>query len=1136
MEIVKQLNLALLGILFVGQVWGQSTLGVVLGNVTDPTGANVGGVKVRIVNLRENVAREATGSNDGSYEFQNVRPGTYSVQVTKPGFRVFLVKEVALDSRQTLRVDVSLQLGEVTQTVEVSAVAGVIATDSPAISSNLTPEKVASLPANFRASANTTPYSLLQTLPGAQADNGGGLAIQGGLPAQSESSSDGISITSVTGNSPNRNLFPSIESIGEIKVQGVGNSAEFGQPGDITIISKSGTNDYHGALFWYHQNRAMDALSFGQTLLPSKVSNNFGGTIGGPLRIPKLYDGKNKTFFQFAWESLRFPRQSTIQNTLPSDRLRNGDFTAEGVTVRDPVTGQPFAGNVIPSNRINAVARAIIPFYPKINVGDGSRRTAGNFVDNRIANIQSNQFDLRVDHNFGAKHSVFGRYTWKKNPTLNPNSLSLPSDTNNADHQQLVASHTWTVRPNLLNELRGGYSYAESRTEFPFDGLAFTNSLNLKDIQRDIFFNGLPNFGIDQYTGFSKGRPGFSISKNVQFIDNLTWIKGKHTFKFGGDIRSLQAESALGFTGGNNYGDFSFNGTFSGNSWGDFLLGTPASSQIAVVSSDNDGRAVHYKFYGQDSWRITNKLTLEYGLRWEFHPGYYDAGFNIANFDRTVPRTGRVVIMSDPKARTLVAPGAITSFNGCPGTAINGVPCTPIVTAAEAGLPEGLRKNYYTQFLPRLGFAYRLDNKTTLRGSGGMYNMITLGSVFFSLTGTVQSDVRFFNNVGSDGRPIFSLPETRTPGSGIRTGAVGSFEFRTANQIDFRPPQMLQWSMTVDRQLTNSTGLRVSYIGNKSSHMPWAPDVNQMPSDTRFFSQRPNTDRPFPNWGLIFSRDAGANTNYHSLQAEVNRRFSKGLSFTSSYTLAKALGDNAGPAPGGFAGETGGGRVTNSYNRAADRGDIYAFRRHRALLNFVYELPFGKGRMFMSNTHRSVDSILGGWQVSSIVTLQSGPFMTPTVSVGDPSGTLATSRGSQRPDRVGAATGSVDSPLASRWLDRSAFFCPGRAAGAGNQFDCLVGVVPGRDAAPIGRFGNSGVGIVTGAGTFGWNMGMMKQLRITEKVVFRVEGSFTNVPNWNNLGDPVLNVNDNAFGVIRGARGVDFGGGRTGQVGARLQF
>ena len=1131
---LKQLLAGLL--LFASISLGQSTLGVVLGNVTDPSGAAASGATVKLTNTGENTSRTVTSNDNGLYEFQNSKPGEYSIEISKPGFRTFVARNLTLVARQTLRVDAALTLGEVTQTVEVEATAGVIATDSPAISSNLTPEKVATLPANFRASTNTSPFGLLQTLPGVQADNGIGLSIQGGLPAQSESSTDGISITALTGNSPNRNLFPSIESISEIRVQGVGNAAEFGQPGDITIITKGGTNNWHGALFWYHQNKALDARSFGQTVLPAKVSNNFGGTLSGPVVLPKLYNGKNKTFFMFSWESLRYPRQSTVTNTVATANVKAGNFTTEGVTIRDPLTGQPFPGNIIPSARISPVSRAVVPLMASINFGDTTRRTPNNFIENRVANIESNQYDIRVDQTFGSSHNIFGRYTWKKNPTIAPNNHTLPSDTQAADLNQFVGAYTWTIRPNLLNEVRGGWSYSDSRSIFNFDGRSFTNSLGLNDIAKDIFFNGLPNFSIDQYTAFNKGRPGYSTSTNVQFIDNLTWIKGKHTFKFGGDMRKIRAESSLGFTTGNNYGDFTFNGTFSGNSFADFLLGTPSQSAIAVLTADNDGRAFHTKFYAQDSWRISPKLTMEYGVRWEYHPGYTDAGFNIANFDRNIPRTGQVVVMNDPKAKTLVAPGAALSFNACPGAPVNGIPCTPIVSASEAGIPNGLRENYYTQFLPRLGFAYRLNDKTTIRAGAGMYNMIILGSVFFSLTGTVQSDVRNFNNVGADGRPIFTFPNTRTPGSGIRGGSIGTFEFRTANQIDFRPPQMYQWSFSIDRQLSSSTGLRLSYIGNKSSHMPWAPDINQMQPDTRFFSQRSNLDRPFPNWGLIFSRDAGANTNYNSAQIEVNRRFSKGLSFTSAYTLAKGLGDNAGPNPGGFAGENGGGRVTNSLNRAGDYGEIYATRRHRFLVNMVYDLPFGKGRSFMGSANKAVDAIFGGWQISSVLTLQSGPYLTPTVSVGDPSGTNATSRGAQHPDRVGAANGSVENPTADRWLDRSAFYCPGRAPGAANQYDCLVGVVPGRDLAPIARFGNAGVGIVKGPGTFALNMGMSKQFAITEKIAFRLEGSFTNLPNWVNLGDPVLNVNDNAFGIIRGARSVDFGGGRTGQIGARLQF
>ena len=1108
----------------------QSTFGVVLGSVRDSSGAVVAGAGVRLLNVDASTTRETTSSSTGDYEFLNTKPGEYSISVTQRGFQTYRVQVFKLSARQSLRIDAVLQVGEISQTVEVQGLAGVIATDSPAIASTLSTEKVLNLPANVRAGGSTSPYSLIATLPGIQADNLGAYSIQGGLPAQSESSVDGISITAVTGNSPNRALFPSVESIAEIKVQGVGNGAEFGAPGDITTISKGGSNDYHGNGFWYHQNRALDARSFNQAILPAKIGNTFGVSIGGPVLLPKFYNGRNKSFFFFTWESFRFPRQTTIQNTVPTQAMRNGDFNGEGVAVRDPFTGVPFPGNVIPPSRFNNVFKAVLPFYPLPNSGPGIRQTSANYIDNRSAGISSNQWDVRMDHTFNSKHVVFGRYSSKNNPSTQPNSLLLPSDTGYSDYRQAVVSYNFTITPSLLNEFRGGISYAPSGASFPFDGLAFTNSLNLKDIQRDIFFNGLPNFSIDKMTSFSKGRPGRGASWNTQFIDNLTWVKGRHTLKFGTDMRILRAESNLGFTGGDNYGDYLFTGNFSGAPFADFIFGVPVQTGIAVVVLDNDGRSTHYNWYAQDSFKMSKRLTLDFGLRYEYHPGYHDAGLNIANFDRTVPRTGRVVIPTDQQAAKLVAPGVQLSVNACPGAAIGGVPCTPFVTAKEAGIPESLRKNYLKRLDPRIGFAFRFNDKTTVRGSYGIYDMSLLGSVFFSLTGTVQSDVRSFNNVGADGKPVFVLPETRTAGSGIRGGSLGTFQFRTANQIDFHPPYMQQWGFSIDRQLMSTMGLRLSYIGNKSTDLPWAPDLNQPLSSTTYFSQRPLTDRPFPNWDLIYSRDAGANSTYNAFQAELNRRFSSGLSFTTAYTLAKHLADNAGPNPSSFAGETGGGRVTNSLNRNADRGDVYATRRHRSITTLYYELPFGKGRRYMMRANSLVDAVLGGWTVSSILNLQTGPYLTPIFSGGDPSGTNAPNRGTQRPDRIG--NGSLSNPARSLWLDRSAFLCPGRAADA-LQFNCSVGVVPGRDPAPIGRFGNSGVGIVTGPGTVGWNLGMSKRFRLVERFSLKMEGSFTNVPNRTNLGDPNLNIADNSnFGRITGVRD----GARTGQVSMRLEF
>lgn len=1129
---------AILTLLSMNAVLAQSTLGTVLGSVKDPTGATITGATVRLTNTGENTTLETKTDASGDYAFRSVKAGAYAVAVTMSGFKSFTASGLSLVARETLRVDATLQVGDVTQVLEVTGASAAIATDTPVIQSTLTPESVLSLPSNVRGGGSTSPYALIATLPGVQSDNGGGYSIQGGLPAQSESSVDGISITAVTGNSPNRNLFPSVESISEIKVQGVGNTAEYGAPGDVTTISKSGTNSFHGGGFWYHQNKAFDSRAFNQVRLPAKIGNTFGATIGGPVLIPKLYSGRNRTFFYFTWESFRFPRQATVTNSVPTAAMKNGVFTNEGITVRDPLTGTPFPGNAIPQSRFIDAARKIMPFYPDPNFGTGDRAVAANFVENRVANIESNQFDIRIDHQFSSAHSLFGRYSWKDGTQVSPNALLLPSDTGFSDYKQAVLNYKWVIRPTLLNEFLGGVSYSPSGSQFPFDGRTFMNSLNFQDIQKDIFFNALPNFSIDRLQSFSKGRPGRSVSWNTQFIDNLSWTRGSHTMKFGVDIRRLRAETNLGFTTGDNYGDYIFRGTFTGAPWADFLLGVPAETSVAVVQLDNDGRATHYKWYAQDSWRVNDRLTFDFGVRYELHPGYTDAGFNIANFDRTIPVTGRVVLPTDPKARQFVAPAVLASVNACPGPAIGGVPCTPFVTASEAGIPEGLRENYYAQLLPRVGFAYRMNPKTTVRGSYGLYNMVLLGSIFFSLTGTVQSDVRSFNNVGADGRPIFTLPQTRPANSsGVRAGAVGTFEFRTANQIDFRPPQMQQWSLTVDRELLRNTGLRLSYIGNKSTNLPWAPDLNQPVASNAFFSQRPLTDRPFPNWGLIYSRDAGANAIYNSFQAEVTRRFDKGLTFNAAYTLAKNLADNAGPSPTGYAGETGGGRVTDSANRRGDRGDVYATRRHRFLNTMVFDLPFGRGRKFLSDANRFADMVFGGWSLSSILILQSGPFLTPTMSVGDPSGTNAPRRGTQRPDRVGASTGELSNPDRNRWLDRNAFVAPGRVPGTADQFNFNVGVRPGQDLAPIGRFGNAGVGIMQGPGTFTWNAGMRKSFVLTETFRLQLEGSWTNLPNWTNLGDPNMNVADAVnFGRITGIRGSDFGGNRTGQVSLRLMF
>ena len=421
-----------------GVSFAQSTLGTLLGTVTDPSGGVVRGCDVKITLNEEGTFRTLKTDANGNYEALDSKPGHYTMEVRASGFQTSQVENLDLLARQTLRVDVTLQVGQMAQTMEVTASnAGVINTDTETIASTVNALQITNLPTNYRASGNgNSPYYLLEILPGMQSDQNGNLSVQGGLQSQSQFTVDGISTTDVTGNSPLHNAFPSAESISEIKLQGVGAPAEFGDPGDVTTVSRSGTNTLHGSMFWYHQNAALNAIPFGALEKPSEIANDFGGSAGGPVVIPHLYNGKNRTFFFADYEGFRLPRTSTIQNTVPTTAMRNGDesylcssgFDASGVCedrdlngkvthqIYNPGTGQPFAGDVIPGDMINSVTKKILALYPLPN--NGTAFTNNNYNVNLPANLTSNGFDVRGDQYFGQKLSLFGRYTFKNIPLV----------------------------------------------------------------------------------------------------------------------------------------------------------------------------------------------------------------------------------------------------------------------------------------------------------------------------------------------------------------------------------------------------------------------------------------------------------------------------------------------------------------------------------------------------------------------------------------------------------------------------------------------------------------------------------------------------------------------------------------------
>jgi hypothetical protein len=1119
--------------------FAQSTYGKILGTVKDSSGGAVAGAKVLLTNTDENTRHEATTGNSGDYQFENQLPSNYSVTVTANGFETFTAKDLSLVARQTLRVDATLQVGQMSQTVTVEATEeGVISTDSQEIQATFNPQALLNLPANIRANGNTSPYQLIQVLPGVQADDSGNFSIQGGIPSQTQYSLDGISITDVTGNSPLSNAFPSTESIAEIKVQGVGNTAEYGQVGDITTISRSGTNQFHGDLFWYTQNAALNALNFGQTFKPKLIANDFGVSVGGPVIIPHLYNGKDKTFFYGTYEGFRYPKTSTVQDEVPTQAMRNGDFSAEGVTVIDPLTGMPFPNDTIPMSRFNPVAQKILSLYPLPNAGDLNVAHAANYIDNRDTSYHSDQYDIRIDQYLTSKQSIFGRWTWKDITSLSTNDLLIPSSNNPDDYRLLVLAHNYAIKPNLLNEFRFGLTRQNTGYSNSFNGSAFSASLGLQGLAGlPAFFNGLPEVDITNLTGLDADRlNGITHGRTTQAVDNVTWTHGRHTLKFGFDYRHIQAIDPLGFLGGDNYGNFNFSGQFTNAPLGDFLLGLPANTAYDNVKMDNDGITNHYNAYAQDTFRVSARLTLEFGLRFEFHPGYTDASGNIGNFDPSYKKSG-AVIYPDGYA-DLLATGFLQSANACPtlgsssGPSLNGAPCMPVLSASQAGLPESLR-TAPRRFMPRFGFAYRpFDNKTVFRGGFSVYNTEVLGSIYYALTGTVQSATYTYNNSITNGEPAIQWPNVSAGGSGVTVPPAGTDYFGTANQIHYKDPYSEQWNFSIDRDLGFNTGLRLSYIGMATRDLVWAPNLNQSYYSTTDYVDQPLSSRPFPNWGVVNTRANGADALYNAAQLEVNHRYKSGITFDSTYTFAKNLADNAGYANTNFAGENAGSRTLDALDLKHEYGPVSASRKNRWITTAIYELPVGRGRQFGSTMNKFADALVGGWQLGSIFLWQSGPYLTPYFSGGDPSGTGSGVIGrAQAPDIIGNP--NIGNPSASQWFNVNAYTCPGTPGWVPGTA-CLIGN-PGY-GNPIGRFGNAGVGTVVGPGTVNLNAGLSKRFAVTERVHIKVEGSFTNVLNHLNLANPVLAIDNSSVGQITSARPADFGGNRTGQVGARIEF
>jgi len=1081
-----------------GLIFGQSTFGSFVGTVHDPSGGVVADCLITLTNVGTSARRSAVTDKDGNYVLVNIDPGKYQLVMQAPGFQPFTLSNLELTARQTLRADGALALAGQAQTVDVtSAAEAPITTEVSNIAETKTGRELVELPVAIgsRALGSTSAISTLTTQAGVQTDNAGNLSVAGTKPSQLSVTVDGISTMSVRSEAPIAELFPSFGTIQEIRVSEVNNAAEFGGVSDITTISKSGTNQVHGGVYENLQNTAMNARNPFSAAVTRVQMNNFGGYFGGPVAIPHLYNGKDKTFFFMSYEGLRLPRQQFINQSVPSLALRSGDLSVYGL-------GQ------IPASQISPVAQAALKYlFPLPNTGPANA-IANNYSVNFPTPISSNQADVRLDQVINSKQTFFVRGTYKLKDVTNP-PVSTGTILAGGLYQPemdyaFTAAHNFVLTPTVVNELRVGITATRVITSDSADAglLASEIGVALPDPPPG---NSTPTFTITGFQPTNSTGSSVSRSQTKQLIDNLTWTKGSHTFKFGGDARRLSAYFSNVFSA-NRMGQYTFNGSVSKlNPFQAFLLGIPDRTGVGIVDApDSNGSAIHYAFFAQDDWKITPRLTINYGLRWEYHPPFTDAWKNLAVF---VPDASSVI-------NGATVHGAVAVADGAPVNAqfAGSIAPTPILTASEAGLPNQLHYADKTSFAPRVGFAWRpfKDGKTVVRGGYGRFIEAMLGTLTSAGWAVQSSYVGSFTNTIVNGTPNLTLANPFP----ANLAQPGTQSFQLSADIKYRDPYVNQWNLTIERDLGFGTGVRVSYDGNHGGNLGYTQNLAQVAPNTIGFASAASSS-PYPLWAYIAQESTGARSNYNALTVSANKRFTHGLQFSASYTFAKNLSNGQGYNPTAFATQAGG-TVSDIYDIDLDYGNVSFTHRNRLLSTFLYELPFGRKGMFLKGS-RVADAIVGGWQLSGVMLFQTGPFLTVVAPGADPAGNNSVNTsGNGRADIVPGVPLYPANQTLSAWINPAAFVKP---------------------ANNIGRIGDSPVGAVVGPGTQAVSLSLLKGFQVREGMRIQIGAAASNAFNHPNYAAPSnLNVGTAGFASINNVQTQEAGGPRSIQATARLSF
>ena len=1155
----------------------QSTFGSIRGIASDATGAVIPGSTVTLHSVDENTNQQATSDSDGAFLFNNIKAGQYVISVVHSGFTTVNLQGITLAARQDLRVNATLSVASQATEVDVTANADQINTESATLSDSNSNQLITQLPLNNRATT-TSPLGALELSPNVQQDSSGNIQIAGSSSSQVNFSVDGISTANVRANGALQDAYPSQEGIAAVKVTAFNNSAEFSQVGDVTFTTKSGGNRYHGSLFEYFQNDVLDADPYGFSGKAPKHFNTFGGSFSGPVSIPHLYNGRDKTFFFLDYEGNRRSYATLQQFLVPSVADRTGDLSDLPTCTPAPNPGNlnppppPICtpGPVIPAISINPTAKALLTYIPLPNVPGATSTSSYNYENFQKTPARTDGADLRIDQTIGAKQSLYARFS-RKNITSDVANAFLPNDADSIHNRSLLVSDTYTITPRLLNEFRFGFTYVNTGVNFPIEGANALQQLDLQgvNISQHPLTHAFPTFNFNSGTGFTqigRDKTGLTQSKTTQYSDNVTFTIGKHTLKGGIDIRHLRyfdLESFAPEYNSDDFGDFNYQSTYTGNTFGDFLIGAPTTSYFAVSSPDVGGTATQYSFFGQDEWQVNSRLTLSYGLRWQVLPAFVEDGGNLANFDQR----NNSIVVPDNLAGYLQQQGIQSSnlafqqsFNSCSlppdptGQNQTAVPCTKYVTASQDGLPEGLRNSYKGNFQPRVAFAYRPfnDTKTVVRGGFGIYTITSLGPLSFNNSGNPTSNLHVYtNSTNAAGGPTIQFPNTAPPTNGGAQYGGGGLD--QGVDPNFRDPQSNQYSLTVERQLSANNSLRASYVGQHTYRLSITEDLNQIQPSTTPYNTGATAgvyvDRraPYQNWTTLYSTFNHGVANYNAFEIEGTHRMAKGLYYSGNYTYATNRADNQGDTPNSFAGEVNYGiPITNRFNTRSDYGNEEGTRRHRFLLTGLYQLPYGEGRKY-SSSNRLLNEVAGGWDINTITLLETGPWLTPSISTGgcEVTPVLPTGAAANAPPvcQVSASNAfqATNDQSNTNVTNRGAFLRPDQVSShvyAGQsraQYFNLAAFAP----TPIGagRFGNSGVGILQGPGTAAVSLGLAKEFRVTESVHVRFESTFTNVLNHTNFAPPATQIdNKSTFGQLTAPQTAENAGNRTGQLALRLDF